>query len=204
MWPSTPSRIRLANPNVDVAGRGCYVTDEQTGERHAGIHAGRDLTVEGEGHKLAGRDIIEAETYIANAVIQQTAPPTRLGLLPPDVTEFTGRESEIARLEAELLNAQGQAVVISAVAGKPGVGKSALAVHLAHRLADRFPDGVAYVSLRGADRQLITSETALTELLHVLRCTRRSTADQFRWESHPVATAVGKPAGIARGGQCPG
>ena len=32
------------------------MTDEQAGERHAGIHAGGDLTVEGEGHKLAGRE----------------------------------------------------------------------------------------------------------------------------------------------------
>jgi hypothetical protein len=38
------------------------VPDGQAGERHAGIDAGRDINIEGVGHKLAGRDIIEAET----------------------------------------------------------------------------------------------------------------------------------------------
>jgi tetratricopeptide (TPR) repeat protein len=144
------------------------VADEQAGDRHGGIHAGGDLTVEGEGHWLAGGHIIEAETYIANAVIQEAAPSASLGLLPPDVSDFTGRDSELERLEAELLASNEQAVVISAVAGKPGVGKSALAVHLAHRLSPRFPDGQVYVNLRGADQQPLQAESALTELLEVL------------------------------------
>ena len=144
------------------------MTEEEAGERHAGIHADGDLTVEGEGHKLVGGDDIEAETYIANAVIKQAAPPTPLGLLPPDVADFTGRDVELEQLEEELLAANRHAVVISAVHGKPGVGKSALAVHLAHRLAAEFPDGQVYVHLRGADEQPLDVETALTELLNVL------------------------------------
>jgi tetratricopeptide (TPR) repeat protein len=73
--------------------------------------------------------------------------------LPPDTYGFTGRAAELAALDA-LVDAAGRepsAVVISAVAGTGGVGKTALAVHWAHRTAARFPDGQLYVDLRGYD-----------------------------------------------------
>jgi DNA-binding SARP family transcriptional activator/tetratricopeptide (TPR) repeat protein len=71
--------------------------------------------------------------------------------LPLAVPEFTGRQPELAALDAVLAEAGAQpaAVVISAVSGTAGVGKTALAVHWAHRVADRFPDGQLYVNLRG-------------------------------------------------------
>jgi hypothetical protein len=136
---------------------------EQPGsDRVGGIHADRDINIPGSRNILAGRDV-----HIGQ-LIQHAAPSAPLGLLPPDVADFTGRDSELNKLEAELLASHGQAVIISAVHGKPGVGKSALAVHLAHKLAPQFPDGQVYVSLRGTDQQLVPAETALTELLHVL------------------------------------
>ena len=75
--------------------------------------------------------------------------------LPADVHGFTGRERELAGL-AGLLGGgdhEGAArgpVVVSAVVGTAGVGKSALAIHAAHRVAERFPDGQLYVNLQGA------------------------------------------------------
>jgi hypothetical protein len=60
---------------------------------------------------------------------------------------------ELARLEAILASAADQpsAVVISAVSGTAGVGKTALAVHWARRAQKAFPDGQLYVNLRGFD-----------------------------------------------------
>jgi DNA-binding SARP family transcriptional activator/tetratricopeptide (TPR) repeat protein len=71
--------------------------------------------------------------------------------LPADVPTFTGREVELARLTTDLARTgHGGPVVISAIHGPGGVGKSALAIHAAHRLADRFPDGQLYGDLQGA------------------------------------------------------
>jgi DNA-binding SARP family transcriptional activator len=72
--------------------------------------------------------------------------------LPGAVSHFTGRATELAALTALLDQAGAQpagTVVISAVGGTAGVGKTALAVHWAHQVAGRFGDGQLYVNLRG-------------------------------------------------------
>ncbi|WP_345651165.1 AfsR/SARP family transcriptional regulator [Streptomyces tremellae] len=78
-------------------------------------------------------------------------PRVRPAQLPPDLAVFSGRRAELARSRALLPAAGGQpgAVVISAIGGMAGVGKTTLAVHWAHEVADRFPDGQLYVNLRG-------------------------------------------------------
>lgn len=87
-------------------------------------------------------------------------PPPRTGpqrgavpaQLPVAVRGFTGRHEELARLDALLAPARPPApVVISAVSGTGGVGKTTLAVHWAHRVRGYFPDGQLYVNLRGFD-----------------------------------------------------
>jgi Mrp family chromosome partitioning ATPase len=73
--------------------------------------------------------------------------------LPAAVTHFAGRVGELATLTGLLRGRAdtGGTVVISAVSGTAGVGKTALAVYWAHQAADRFPDGQLYVNLRGFD-----------------------------------------------------
>ncbi|WP_157985093.1 AfsR/SARP family transcriptional regulator [Lentzea terrae] len=75
--------------------------------------------------------------------IQQDVPRQ----LPAGVPHFVGREPELARLGA----LPGEPVLITAFNGIGGVGKTALALHWAHLIADRFPDGQLYVNLRGFD-----------------------------------------------------
>jgi len=80
-------------------------------------------------------------------------PPETPRQLPADVRHFVGRTGELQALSGLLPdNAQaGGPVVISAIGGTAGVGKTALAVHWAHLHTDRFPDGQLYVNLRGYD-----------------------------------------------------
>ena len=93
--------------------------------------------------------------------------------LPADVSAFTGRAAELAELDS-LLPASGDsresaAVVISAVSGTAGVGKTALAVRWSHRTQNRFPDGQLYVNLRGYDPgQPMPAADALAGFLRAL------------------------------------
>ncbi|WP_435811178.1 BTAD domain-containing putative transcriptional regulator [Streptomyces ossamyceticus] len=77
--------------------------------------------------------------------------PLRPARLPADVPVFVGREAELGTLlrvtDAAAASTGAPATVL--VSGMPGIGKTALAVHWAHRVADRFPDGQLHVSLRG-------------------------------------------------------
>jgi DNA-binding SARP family transcriptional activator/tetratricopeptide (TPR) repeat protein len=73
---------------------------------------------------------------------------TVVAQLPPAVPDFTGRGGEVAELLGRLRTA-GPAVPVCVVSGQGGCGKSALAVHVAHRLVDAFPDGQVYIELRG-------------------------------------------------------
>ncbi|HEY2551100.1 MAG TPA: BTAD domain-containing putative transcriptional regulator, partial [Streptosporangiaceae bacterium] len=86
--------------------------------------------------------------------------------LPAAVPYFTGRAAELAQLTRLLGSPEaGRTVVISAIAGTAGIGKTAFALYWAHQVADQFPDGQLYVNLQGfgpAEAQL--SPTAAVRL----------------------------------------
>ena len=92
--------------------------------------------------------------------------------LPAAVGCFTGRVAELGTLTGMLDGGSGPTtatVVISAIGGTAGVGKTALAVHWAHQVAGRFPDGQLYVNLRGYDpHQPVSASDALASFLGAL------------------------------------
>jgi transcriptional regulator with XRE-family HTH domain len=73
--------------------------------------------------------------------------------LPTAIRHLAGRAAELKILSGLLdrLDAAPSTALIVAISGTAGVGKTALAVHWAHRVAERFPDGQLYVNLRGFD-----------------------------------------------------
>jgi DNA-binding SARP family transcriptional activator/predicted negative regulator of RcsB-dependent stress response len=81
--------------------------------------------------------------------------------LPAGIPHFTGRADELEALTtlADRARGFGGAVVISAIAGTAGIGKTALAVHWGQQAADRFPDGRLYANLRGFDPTGVPVET---------------------------------------------
>ena len=83
--------------------------------------------------------------------------------LPGDIPDFVGRADEFDRLCAD-------GVPVTVISGMAGVGKTAMAVHAAHRLADRYPDGQLFLDLRGhtEDAEPVEPAVALATLLRAL------------------------------------
>jgi DNA-binding SARP family transcriptional activator len=133
------------------AGRGAEALDRYADTRRMlveelGAEPGPELQ---ELHKALLRGELDPPAQAAQATGRQQAPAQ----LPPDVPGLTGRDNELCLLHGVLDKAAGEptAVPIASLSGTPGVGKTVLAVHWAHRVVDRFPDGQLYVNLRGFD-----------------------------------------------------
>ncbi|WP_129306078.1 AfsR/SARP family transcriptional regulator [Streptomyces sp. L2] len=108
----------------------------------------------------AGLLVDEAAPTGTVTVAQTRGRPVALPTADP---AFTGRDTELARVVALLTSAPAGTCV--AVAGMPGVGKTALAVEAAHRCADAFPDGRLFLDLEPEPGRPLTAAQALTRLL---------------------------------------
>jgi hypothetical protein len=92
----------------------------------------------------------DAPNARSEADVRWSAAPSVVSTLPRDVVSFTGRDDELQELVARIDVAieRGEAAM-HVVTGMPGVGKTAFAVHAAHQIAERFPDGHLFLQLRG-------------------------------------------------------
>ncbi|HZO70403.1 MAG TPA: BTAD domain-containing putative transcriptional regulator [Kribbellaceae bacterium] len=94
-------------------------------------------------------------------------------LLPPDIADFTGRTDEVRQVLDTLLARAGPAdrpatLVVALIAGRAGVGKTALAVRAAHQLRGAFPHGQLFVDLGGAQAQRASPAEVLARFLRAL------------------------------------
>jgi tetratricopeptide (TPR) repeat protein len=92
--------------------------------------------------------------------------PSPLHQLPADIADFAGRGAQMDRL-LEVLSAPGGHVEISAIDGMGGLGKTALAVHAAHRLTGRYPDGQIVVDMAGTSAAPLSPAQGLARIIRV-------------------------------------
>ncbi|HYA53889.1 MAG TPA: BTAD domain-containing putative transcriptional regulator, partial [Streptosporangiaceae bacterium] len=95
-----------------------------------------------------GEELRQLEEAVLRQEVPSPATAAVMRALPRDVASFTGRGAELGRLLGDLAAAAtGGVVGICAIGGMAGIGKTTLAVHAAHRLAERFPDGQLFLPL---------------------------------------------------------
>ncbi|MFF5533506.1 BTAD domain-containing putative transcriptional regulator [Streptomyces cinerochromogenes] len=117
--------------------------------------------------RVLRQQVRPARRRVPAAPAEPVRPFVRPDQLPPGLPVFTGRETELAALDALFEEDSTRAVLIS---GPAGIGKTTLAVHWAHRAADRFPDGRLHLELGGsaARRATLDPAEALRRLLAAL------------------------------------
>ncbi|MEU9380818.1 BTAD domain-containing putative transcriptional regulator [Streptomyces sp. NPDC048279] len=115
--------------------------------------------------------ILQADPALAEPSSPAADPPAvlvRPAQLPATVPDFTGRSACVTELGEVLASADGRVMAVSALAGIGGVGKTTLAVHVAHQARSAFPDGQLYVDLQGAGPRAAEPETVLGSFLRAL------------------------------------
>ncbi|GAA5189640.1 hypothetical protein GCM10023322_42880 [Rugosimonospora acidiphila] len=128
----------------------------------------RPTGVAAEGEADADTDAQSPSSPPQHGAPHGTAPPR---CLPRDLADFTGREPVLHRL-LDAVSAERHpttAPIILSIDGMPGVGKTTLAVHFAHRVAGRYPDAQLYIDLLGHDADApLETGAALDTLLRQL------------------------------------
>jgi hypothetical protein len=94
----------------------------------------------------------------------QAGAPSTLHQLPSDVTDFAGRAAQVDKLLG-VLSAPGGRVAISAIDGMGGLGKTTLAVHVAHRLTGRYADGQIVVDMAGTSAAPLSPAQGLARVI---------------------------------------
>ncbi|MFB7511867.1 BTAD domain-containing putative transcriptional regulator [Streptomyces sp. NPDC056144] len=151
----------------DGSARGNVSADSADGAGGSGGSGGSGLAADLGDAKGADEAPVPANQAQAPSPATTPAPP-RPAQLPPDAVDFTGRAATVHLLVEKLGSSAPQAMAIATVVGMGGVGKTALALHVAHRVRDSYPDGQLYVDLRGSDPVPADPEAVLSGFLVAL------------------------------------
>jgi DNA-binding SARP family transcriptional activator/DNA-binding XRE family transcriptional regulator len=168
--------MALASAGRQDAALGAYQELRRRLDDQLGVRPGPELA---DAHMRVLRQQVPVARYHgqhrpADLAARVTSPSAVPRQLPPAVPHFTGRADELAMLSALLNRSEDvkgmhAAVVISAIDGTAGVGKTALAVQWARMAVSWFPDGQLYVNLRGYDPdQPMSATDALAGFLRAL------------------------------------
>ncbi|NGO07973.1 hypothetical protein G5C60_10005 [Streptomyces sp. HC44] len=118
---------------------------------------------------LSAAPVLATPTTVATRDEEPRPAPASPAELPPALPDFTGREQEVIRLRTQLAGRQGAGTpAVGVVVGMPGVGKTSLALHVAHQLVDDYSDGQLCVDLRGTSTTPLDPADALADLLRAL------------------------------------
>ncbi|NUP50357.1 MAG: hypothetical protein HOW97_24065 [Catenulispora sp.] len=143
--------------------------DPALGPAHGLAQGSIPVAVTGTAHatgQIPAPDSTTAGTEPAASAFLPAGPVPRL--LPSDIADFTDRTEHLASIDRILAGDRAAAVPVVVLAGKGGVGKTALAVHAAHAAADRFPDGQLFVDLHGGSAHPVAPAEVLARFIRAL------------------------------------
>jgi tetratricopeptide (TPR) repeat protein len=174
---ATIERLKAgAHSDADVVAlRRAFLSGEITlasGERAVALGGDASDTVVITG---SGNIVLKGGDAATRQILDAMTPP-RLYQLPSDLADFTGRGEEINELIKVLAEGNGR-VAISAIGGMGGVGKTSLAVHVAHQLVDRYPDAQIVVEMRGTSDEPTTPIAAMANVIHAFHPQARLSDD---------------------------
>ncbi|WP_371649428.1 MULTISPECIES: BTAD domain-containing putative transcriptional regulator [unclassified Streptomyces] len=112
-------------------------------------------------------------TEAADAGAASPSSPLRPAQLPADIADFSGRAGTLAALCEALADRDRTALAVATVSGMGGIGKSALALRVAHRVKEEFPDGQLYADLRGTGADAADPGAVLASFLSALGVARQ-------------------------------
>jgi tetratricopeptide (TPR) repeat protein len=168
--PSLADKPAAPLPSIQTKEQSGSVSISEGTASIQGDLVGRDKIIAGE---VIGRDKI-------TQIIQPPPPAVQaLHSLPPPPADFTGRAAEADQLLQRL--GEGTGAAISGVSGMGGIGKTALALFVAHKLAKQYPEAQIYVELKGTTTRLSPTE-AMVQVIHAfqpLADLRQATPDEI-------------------------
>ncbi|MDT0448263.1 AfsR/SARP family transcriptional regulator [Streptomyces hesseae] len=110
--------------------------------------------------------------------------------LPADISDFSGRNEAVAELCRALTDPDRTALAVASVSGMGGIGKSTLALKVAHQVKGDFPDGQLYADLRGSGTDAADPGTILVSFLTALGVSRRKVPGSLEDRSRMFRTLL--------------